>query len=68
MPLLRSTRRKAAPPVRADAPRPSRASDVGVAAVAAELGLPIAGFDPELAASIERGVRLIGRPGDRLAA
>jgi hypothetical protein len=68
MPLQRSAHRKAAPLVRADASRPSRPRDVGLAAVAAALGLPIAGFDPELAASIERGVRLIGRPGDRVAA
>jgi hypothetical protein len=44
------------------------AGEIGLAAVAAALELPIDGFEPELAALIERGAAAIAPASSRLAA
>jgi hypothetical protein len=44
------------------------AREIGLAAVAAALELPIDGFEPELAALIERGAAAIAMAPSRLAA
>jgi hypothetical protein len=64
--MRRPASRKFAKPAARD--RMSRARAIGLAAVAAALDLPADGFQPRLAALIERGAALTAPARHRLAA